>query len=335
MEKHDLRGRRSDDGIVMATLVVGLLAPSLGACAGNDGQVTTTSGASGSTMQAGAGGGATSAGGARSDAAYDVAPIDANDANDASGNGGASGDAVNDVIRIDARADVAAEANDGGTLCNAGDCTAFVGGFDGFVFEYPCASRTTFECSGAMCAAGALTVTSAMQVKGDADKIYQIDFRVRGVTESKNYTGGMRRATGPLDPGPTGGDFWYVGGTAPLSSYSSYELHVMPPVAGGPNDYFLNARDGTDEHDGTTWALAYAASIRVHGGGTITFKSFDSNCVGEMNCGLRPMGMCAPRTLDVSGAVPPAPAGLAQPAKDANGTPMQWLFIDVTDVHQL
>ena len=52
-----------------------------------------------------------------------------------------------------------------------------------------------------------------------------------------------------------------------------------------------------------------------------------------MNCG--PGGgsnMClAPRTLDLTTAVPPAPANFVQPPKNAQGATGQWFFIDVTD----
>jgi hypothetical protein len=215
----------------------------------------------------------------------------------------------------------------GGGLCSAGNCADFVGELDGYLFEYPCAGS---NCSAPGCMNNALTITKEFKIKGDAGKVYRVDFNVRGITESKNYTGGMRRSTLPIDPGPAGQDLWYEGGTAPVSSYSSYELHVTPPVTGAPNDYFLNARDGTGEHDGSTWALKYQASIKVNGGGTITFKTFDSNCFAIKNCGAG--GGCTPRTLDLSDAVPPMTA--MQPFM-INGVAPQWLHIDVLSVEAL
>lgn len=240
-----------------------------------------------------------------------------------SGNGGTGGSALSGT------AGAAGSASPG--PCNAGNCSDFTGNFDGFLFQYPCAPGN--GCSGQMCVMNALTITQEFKLKGDAGKVYRVDFRVRGVTESKNYEGGTRRSTMPIDPGPTGGDLWYEGGTAPVSSYSSYELHVTPPVAGAPNDYYLNARDGTGEHDGTTWALDYAASVKVNGGGTITFKTFDSNCSAIMNCGPKGASGCTPRTLSLSDAVPPSSA--TQPILDANMKSVQWLHIDVTRVEAL
>lgn len=215
-------------------------------------------------------------------------------------------------------------------LCKAGDCSEFTGGFDGYLFQYPCASG---GCSGQMCVMNALTITRAFVLKGDPGTVYRVDLRVRGITESKNYAGGTRRSTSAIDPGAAGGDLWYEGGTAPVSSYSSYELHVTPPVAGAPNDYYLNARDGTDEHDGTTWASNYLAKVLVSGGGSITFKTFDSNCSAIRNCGPKGTSPCTPRTLDLSNAVPAA--NVTQPIRDANGTAPQWLHIDVLGVEAL
>src|SRR2546428_744551 len=96
--------------------------------------------------------------------------------------------------------------------------------------------------------------------------------------------GCARLEAGAARNASSGGDQWYEGGTVPRSTYNSYELHVTPALAGAANDYFLNARDGSRENH-TTWALDYRAVIKVQGGGTITFLSFDSNCRHIMNCG--------------------------------------------------
>jgi hypothetical protein len=253
------------------------------------------------------------------------------------GSGSSSGGSANTAGSGVAATAGSSGAPGGGTggatagLCNAGNCSDFVGGFDGYLFEYPCAAGD--GCSGEMCVMGALTLTKDFQVKGDPNKVYRVDFRVRGITESKNYEGGTRRSTMSIDPGPAGGDLWYEGGTAPVSTYSSYELHVKPAVAGAPNDYYLNARDGTGEHDGTTWALNYLASVKVNGGGTITFKTFDSNCSAIMNCGPKGANGCTPRTFDLSDAVPTATA--TQPIANQNMKSVQWLHIDVLNVEAL
>jgi hypothetical protein len=252
--------------------------------------------------------------------------------------GGAAGtpDASPDLSPADTAPSPADAAITGG-LCTAGDCRALAGNFDGFLYDHPCSDGGRgFDCAGPMCVGGTSTHTQAFAIKGDPGKVYELTFKVRGIVEAKNYQDGKRRATG-LDPGATGGDLWYEGGTAPLSTYNSYELHVTPKVAGAPNDYFLNSRDGSTENH-QSWALNYSATIKVQGGGTITFRAFDSNCRHIMNCGPgvgSTTSKCVPRTLDLSGAVPPAPASFVQPPKNAQGATGQWLFIDVTSVRSL
>ena len=184
---------------------------------------------------------------------------------------------------------------------------------------------------------GASTRTRVFTIKGDADRVYEITFKVRGIVESKNYSGR------PAARGRPGGRAAAAGtnGTraAPRRSppTTAYELHVTPKVAGAPNDYFLNSRDGSAENH-TSWALNYSATIKVRGGGTITFRAFDSNCRHIMNCGPgvgSSTTVCEPRTLDLAGAVPPAPASFVQPPRNAQGATGQWLFIDVTAVKAL
>src|SRR5439155_22115801 len=231
----------------------------------------------------------------------------------------------------------------GGSLCNAGDCNAIVNGFDGYLFHYVCGEpHMPNSCPGTACVMNAMgasekTFTKDFVVKGDPTKTYQIDFTIKGIVEAKNYSGGVRRSAAPLDPGTTGNDLWYEGGTVPVSTYESYELHVTPQVQGAANDYYLNARDGTDEHDGNTWVIDYTASIQVRGGGTIGYRTFDSNCAEIMNCGpnSRTAPMCMPRIVDLGGAVPPPPPGFSQPPANAQGSPGQWFLIDVTDVRSL
>jgi hypothetical protein len=225
-----------------------------------------------------------------------------------------------------------------GALCTGGDCTAIVGNFDGFLYDHPCSDRGTgFDCLGSMCSGGTSTRTQTFTIKGEPDRVYELTIRVRGIVESKNYSGGKRRAMS-LDGSNTGGDQWHEGGTAPNSTYNTYELHVMPKVAGAPNDYFLNSRDGSREgHE--SWALNYTATFKVQGGGTINWRSFDANCRQIMNCGAgvgsSSTGCRAPRALNLSDATPAVPGSFVQPPKNSQGAPGQWVHIDVTDVKAL
>ena len=224
------------------------------------------------------------------------------------------------------------------TLCTAGDCRAPVGALDGFLFMRPCGDAGRgFDCAQESCGAGASTEERTFVLKGDPGKVYEISLAVRGIVEAKNYAGGKRRAPA-LDPSDTGGDAWYEGGAVLPSPYNTYELHVTPPVPGAPNDYYLNAGDGSREGH-MSWALDYRAAIKASGGATIVFRSFDSNCRQIMNCGpgvgSPATGCRAPRVLDLGHAVPAPPATFAQPPRNALGAFGQWLFIDVTAVRAL
>ena len=291
---------------------------SAGGSGGSGGQAGGASGSGGGAPASGGSGGASGSGG--------------------TGGGGAGGamDAAPAPAPRDAARPVDAPPAAPPATCMAGDCRPIAGAFDGFLYSHPCGDEGTgFDCLGSMCAGGTSTRTQSFMIKGDPATTYELSFRVRGVVEAKNYSGGRRRAQG-LDPSANGGDQWYEGGTAPNSTYNTYELHVTPRVDGAPNDYFLNARDGSGE-DHSSWALNYLASIKVKGGGSINFRSFDSNCRQIMNCG--PGGgsnMCAaPRVLNLTGAVPPPPANFVQPPKNAQNATGQWLFIDVLDVKAL
>ncbi len=221
-----------------------------------------------------------------------------------------------------------------------------VGKLDGLLFTAPCSDGGTgFDCtngasvpapqSSPSCQSGAQKETVMnFPIGGEEGKTYNVTFKVYGIVEAKIYQNGMRRAQGAPDPSNTGGDFWYVGGTAPPSTYNTYELHVTPPVAGEANDYFLNSRPDAEGH--SSWALNYSATIAVPAKGNVKFRVFDSNCRQIMNCGpgAGSSTCAAPRTIDLGSTDPKPPAGFMQPWSGGapNGAKGQWLFIDVTKV---
>lgn len=221
-----------------------------------------------------------------------------------------------------------------------------VGKFDGMLFVAPCSDGgTAYDCTNGAavpapqnspsCASGSpKTTTMEFPIGGEMGKTYNVTMKVYGVVETKIYQNGMRRAGTVMEASNTGGDFWYVGGTAPNTQYSTYELHVTPQVAGEANDYFLNSRPNTENH--SSWALNYSATIAVPGGGMIDFRVYDSDCRQMKNCGPDGGGnTCrAPRSLDLSGTEPKPPATFMQPF--VGGAPQnatgQWVYIDVTKV---
>jgi hypothetical protein len=246
-----------------------------------------------------------------------------------------------------------------GTSGSAGSGTSGTGGgggvsiadiagkLDGFLFIAPCGDGGTgYDClnstpipapqnSPACNNQQPKNTTIDFAIGGETGKIYDMTVHVYGVVEAKTYQGGTRRDGNNMNASAGGGDFWYTGGTAPNSTYNTYELHVTPKVDGAPNDYFLNARNSTGEgHE--SWGLNYTATFPVTGGGKLNFRIYDSNCRQIMNCGpgTGSSTCAAPRTIDLS-AVEPKPANFTQPY--VGGAPGgkatgQWVLIDVTAV---
>lgn len=248
-----------------------------------------------------------------------------------------------------------------GTSGSAGSGTAGTGGgggvtiadiagkLDGFLFIAPCGDGGTgYDCLNSAAVPAPQnsptcnnqqpkTTTMDFPIGGAAGKIYDMTVHVYGVVEAKNYQNGMRRDGNNMNASATGGDFWHVGGTAPNSTYNTYEFHVTPAVAGATaNDYFLNSRNGTGEgHE--SWGLNYTATFPVTGGGKLNFKIYDSNCRQIMNCGpgTGSSTCAAPRSIDLSATDPKPPASFTQPF--VGGAPGgkatgQWVYIDVTAV---
>lgn len=236
-----------------------------------------------------------------------------------------------------------------GTAGSGADSIAsIVGKLDGFLFVAPCSDAGTgFDClnstavpppqNSPTCSNQMPKTTSIdFPIGGATGKIYDVTLHVYGIAEAKNYQGGVRRDGNNMNASATGGDFWYVGGTAPNSTYNTYEFHVTPAVAGAvANDYFLNARNGTGEtHE--SWGLNYTATFPVTGGGKLNFRIYDSNCRQIKNCGpgVGSSTCKEPRTIDLSAADPRPPASFTQPFVGGapDGATGQWIYIDVTGV---
>jgi hypothetical protein len=241
-----------------------------------------------------------------------------------------------------------ATGGSGGSGGSAGPSIAdVVGKLDGFLFAAPCGDGGTgYDCLNSAAVPAPQnspscqnqqpkTTSMDFAIGGEAGKIYDVTVHVYGVVESKNYQGGTRRDGNNMNASSTGGDFWYEGGTAPNSTYNTYEFHVTPKVDGAKNDYFLNSRNGSGEgHE--SWALNYTATFPVTGGGKLNFTVFDSNCRQIMNCGpgTGSSNCAAPRQLDLSATDPKPPGSFTQPFVGGapNGATGQWVFLDVTAV---
>jgi hypothetical protein len=207
------------------------------------------------------------------------------------------------------------------------------GALDGFMHQAPCNSADFgHDCTLPGCMGGQKITETPLQLGGDPDTIYDVTVHVYGVVEPRRYDGGVRRAGANFDP--NGLDFWHAGGTVPGgSTYNSYELHVNPRVEGAPNDYFLNSRTGGDQT--FVIRLDYEATFPVQGGGTVQFRSTDSNCRQITNCATQECGPVGPKPVVLASVMnaDPAPAGFMQPYQTgANIGRGQWVYIDVTNV---
>ncbi|MEO8903170.1 MAG: DUF4215 domain-containing protein [Polyangiaceae bacterium] len=214
---------------------------------------------------------------------------------------------------------------------------------------YDCAEPAAALCVGYTTSNPVLSVIppsngapTSWKIGGTSGTTYNVTVRIRGIVEVTSYVGGTR------DQGTTSitvsQDLFQQGGTPQISGgpsfdYDPYEIDVTPPVAGAANTYFLNSVTTAENPHASpnptnhlTFPIDYTKTIKVAAGGTISLKVTDSNCTKVQNCGPSAGGSClAPRSVDLSGAIPAAPSTFVQPF--ANGTfHGQWLFFDVTSV---
>ena len=236
----------------------------------------------------------------------------------------------------------------GGGAGGAADLTAVAASFDGQLLQFPCgASHSGYDCDNVGCTNGAVTHTTTYPIKGTTGAIYSLTFNVRGVVEAYAYVGGTRAAgTASVSQRATNGGLFCSGGTQEPANngndYNTYELDVSPAVAGETNVYYLNSVISSENpHSSTatqhlTFDINYNATIKVTGGGTLTFKTYDSNCKEVQNCGPTQGNQCqAPRTVSLAGVTPAAPTSFTQPFQMPTGAYGQWVFFDVTSVTAL
>lgn len=258
-----------------------------------------------------------------------------------------------------------ASAGSGGASAGASGAapvvdTKLVGAWDGALLQYPCGnSGSGYDCaqpSGVNCkkydqnnnpvlsiippSGGA---ASSWTMGGVTGTTYDVTFRVRGVVEVNSFKEGTRAAgNGSVLVEPR--NLFQAGGIPPANGdstfdYNVFELDVTPAVSGAPNVYFLNSvTEGQNPHASSSptvhksFNVDYSATIKVPGGGKISLKVTDSNCVQIQNCGDSTGGQCASgaRTVPLNDASPAAPA-FAQPPANGNFFG-QWVFFDVTKV---
>jgi hypothetical protein len=231
-----------------------------------------------------------------------------------------------------------------GGVGGSGDLLSVAASLDGQLVKFPCGDATQndgYDCANIGCTNNAVTHTTMYQMAGDSATTYAVTFNVRGVVEAYAYVGGTRAAgTASIS---TSNSLFCSGGTQEPSGngndYNTYELDVSPAVTGETNVYYLNSVISSENpHTSSatqhlTFPINYSATIKVKGGGTITFKSYDSNCRSVQNCGPTQGNKCqAPRTVSLAGTTPPAPTDFSQPFQQPTGFYGQWVYFDVTNV---
>ncbi len=130
---------------------------------------------------------------------------------------------------------------------------------------------------------------------GTPGVIYNVQIRVRGVVEFRDYANGM-----------PDGEHFYIGGDAPDFSSEGEEVHLnlySLSVSSPKQIYFLN-----DSAGGTGTASAVALidqtrTIAIEGGASVRAVAFDRNCNAFMNCTSYD-GTCTPFIVP---GVPPYP----------------------------
>jgi len=234
----------------------------------------------------------------------------------------------------------------GGTQAGgaSGSDTSIADSLDGQLVQYPCGNASAddgYDCPNIGCSGGTVTHTTMYTLKGTPGTVYDLTFNVRGVVEPYAYVGGTR-ASGTSSIS-TGDSLFCAGGSQEPSGngndYNTYELDVSPAVSGEANVYYLNSVISSENPHTSkvtqhlTFAINYNATIKVQGGGTITLKSFDSNCTQVQNCGPTMGNKCqAPRSVSLAGVTPAAPSSFQQPFQMPAGFYGQWVFFDVLSV---
>lgn len=225
-----------------------------------------------------------------------------------------------------------------------------VGKLDGHFIMTPCADTpNTDDCNSGgwiydgkrtPCSNGKLDSVVTYDIGGTMGKTYQVDMHFYGVMEPKTYGGSVMREAGntPTNAGNTMPLPWGTqampGATYQRTAYNTYEVHVINPGGMTVGSYFINANTNEGHF---TFAISYARTIPIIGGGKVRVRSYDDNCRQIKNCGASAGYPCAQkaRTVDISKAMP-QPMGLSQPglgqAPDHSG---QWFLLDVTAVREM
>lgn len=121
---------------------------------------------------------------------------------------------------------------------------------------------------------------------GDPTVVYDVEIRIRGVTEPKDFTGGE-----VLE------NYFQIGGTPGSNDYNIYSIEVTDPLA----VYTLNRNEmGTGHY---TFVVDYTVTIPIRGGTEVRLAMRDPNNIAIAN----PGGASGTTDPFVVPDIPPAP----------------------------
>jgi len=179
------------------------------------------------------------------------------------------------------------------------DSKTAVAVLDGWRYEYRCGYVDGHSLTDGTCSSGEICWPNASKARfsekkmitigGDATRVYEVDLRIRGVIEPRDYPVACTRL--PQDPANTIGIAEQCDGFANQSqvTFNIYEFKVADP----PHVYYLNSVAVHPPHRVDPIDMQW--TIQVRGRSTITFTMDDLNGGEIRNCSI------------VVPGIPPAP----------------------------
>ncbi|MBC8074030.1 MAG: hypothetical protein IAG13_37265 [Deltaproteobacteria bacterium] len=160
-------------------------------------------------------------------------------------------------------------SSEGSSSSGGEDPIDFAGEMNGYRWELPCADpslRDTCAWDPALLEGAiddpmyTLHREDAIVFGGDPSVVYDVEIRIRGLSEPKDFSGGEVQA-----------DHFQIGGTPGTNDYNIYSITVGEPA----QVYTVNRNAmGTGHY---TFVMDYTVTIPIHGGTMVTMTMIDPN----------------------------------------------------------
>ena len=103
------------------------------------------------------------------------------------------------------------------------------------------------------------TISNSTTLDGAPSTSYSVTIRIRGVFETKAYTGGT-----------TDGEFWQTGGSPDATVQNWYQLTISDPA----QTYYINAGwAGAPVHNNTVYVVDYEKTLTIASGAVVTLAA--------------------------------------------------------------